>query len=246
MYRVAREVARGGGDWASVPQCVREAVLLALTQPNSTTLSTPRRIRTPPPAAADASHLRSAPTSHPPRALPCLTEGLIESNIRTFHDAEWVREQAVRSFAHFHNSVEDLQREMGGHLQALWGAALQLHPEVLGELRWRFNLRRSDPIPDGLPIEESVAERLMRQEVALDQLVSDVQQLRAHSVQFAAEFLADEELRAMCINPAYLHPPGKRRPATTSDAAAAPERGKSDRSSRRHRSGPLQPPPEDQ
>lgn len=316
VYQVARAVAHGHGEWAEVPRCVREGVLLALARPQSTTLqgsaarasspcetmpsysrnelhypcnkeayrSSPRHRRghrnmdderwssgprvstasgsSPAAVAAlwrtsqlasqavDAPPLSSSSsTSHAPIPVPpYLTEAMIERNIDSFQDAAWVREQAVRSYAQFHNTVETLTTSMGSHLHALWHTAIPLSPEHVQRIRRRLRLRAQDSIPDGVPLPSEAEKDVLLMEELLHRLAVDVQQLREDSVQFAAFFLTEEEKLAMGANPVYLRRPTS--PFSSPPTAAArreagrrsPQRGSPPRADPRQRRSPARPP----
>lgn len=264
---MARAVAHGHGEWAEVPRCVREGVLLALARPQLNNLSShdsetppigtahfpsfdtnatnnmyspptgnsfrrdhvdsrraiPHGSSQSPPfsysSAADAalrrvsqiaSHSEAGPplsssSSSPSTALPpYLTEAMIERNIDCFNDAAWVREQAVRSYAQFHNTIETLTTAMGSHLHALWHTATPLSPTHLHTIRRGLRLRMEDRIPDGIQLPKEAEQDVTIMERLLQKLAGDVQQLREDSVQFASFFLTEEEKLSMGINPAYL------------------------------------------
>eukprot|EP00796_Vickermania_ingenoplastis_P010763 gene10763-7491_t len=239
VYHVAQAVAHGDGDWARVPHRIREAVLRALAQPTAGDESAP-------PAAPRASYVAGA-------LPPYLTEPMIEGSIDTFSDAAWVRAEAVRSVAQFHNGVEALQSSMGGHLHALWHVAMQLRRERLEQLRRGLQLQHDDPIPDGVALPSDFAAELEHQEEALEAVVDALNRLRAASVRFTAHFLSDEEKAAMGANPAYLRPEalgekqGRRRTAPANAYGAPPPRSRSrSRSPQKPRHPPRDPwvPPE--
>lgn len=198
VYQVARAVANGDGDWAEVPRCVREAIVLSLGRPTSR----PEGLVD----AADSSESwlkKDRPLVDIP---PVLSEGVVQRSIQTFEDAAWMRDQAVRSYAQFHNNIETLYTAMRGQLRALWKTAMQLHPEILHSVRREYRLRETDEIPDGVPLAQSAVQHIIEQERVLDDLVTNLDAVRESSVRFAAYFLTDEEKMAMGANPAFLRP----------------------------------------
>ncbi|ESL10338.1 hypothetical protein TRSC58_01932 [Trypanosoma rangeli SC58] len=220
VVQVVRAVANGDGDWAEVPRCVREAILLALTGPQS---QTARGIGGAAEVAAAAATAAAAsvdggpakrryrnpwPESHegPRVATSSLTEEVIQRSVRTFEDAAWVRDQAVRSFAQFHNSIEETREAMRHHLRALWRTAAQLDPSLLRNIRQEFNLRPGDDVPDDVVIPATALQRLQEVEAMVDEVAEGVEALRWASVRFAANVLSDEEKQAMGLNPADLRP----------------------------------------
>ncbi|CBZ22996.1 conserved hypothetical protein [Leishmania mexicana MHOM/GT/2001/U1103] len=140
-------------------------------------------------------------------ATPLLTEEAVQSSIATFEDAAWVREEAVRSFAEFHNNVESLHATMRTQLRPVWRTAMQLRPDILADVRDEWRLRRRDIIPDGIPIPAAAVQHIARQETILSEVEDTLQALRNTSVRFAAHFLSDEEKISMGANPAYLRAP---------------------------------------
>lgn len=208
VMRVARTVANGEGDWAEVPSAVRDAILLALTQASTVPLrsldGSPLGVSTGAGAGAVANMSPHPSSSVAPSIL---TEGNVQSSIQTFEDAAWVRDEAVRSYAEFHNSVESLHAAMRTQLHPVWKTAMQLRPGVLADVRDRFRLSRMDVIPDGVPITPASAQHIAQQEMILDEVEDTLQMLRNTSVRFAAHFLSDEEKISMGANPAYLRAP---------------------------------------
>ncbi|KPA73652.1 hypothetical protein ABB37_09594 [Leptomonas pyrrhocoris] len=208
--RVARTVANGEGDWAEVPYAVRDAIVLALTQSSVAPL---RRLKESASGAGPGAVSSAAFTpSHPPQPSPSadlsvLTEGNVQSSIRSFEDAAWVRDEAVRSFAEFHNTVEALHAAMRTQLRPVWRTAMQLRPDILADVRDRLRLNRADLIPDGVAIPPATAQHIAQQERILDEVEDTLQQLRNTSVRLAAHFLSDEEKISMGANPAYLRAP---------------------------------------
>ncbi|CAC9436441.1 protein of unknown function - conserved [Leishmania donovani] len=140
-------------------------------------------------------------------ATPLLTEEAVQSSIETFEDAAWVREEAVRSYAEFHNNVESLHATMRTQLRPVWRTAMQLRPDILADVRDEWRLRRRDSIPDGIPIPAAAAQHIALQETILSEVEDTLQVLRNTSVRFAAHFLSDEEKISMGANPAYLRAP---------------------------------------
>ncbi|RNF10424.1 hypothetical protein TraAM80_01597 [Trypanosoma rangeli] len=218
VVQVVRAVANGDGDWADVPRCVREAILLALTGPQS---QTARGIGAATEAAAAAAaaasvdggaaerrHRNLWPESHEGTrvAAVSLTEEVIQRSVRTFEDAAWVRDQAVRSFAQFHNNIEETREAMRHHLRALWRTAAQLDPTLLRKIRQECNLRPGDDVPDGVVIPAAALRRLQEVEAMVDEVAEGVEALRWASVRFAANVLSDEEKQAMGLDPADLRP----------------------------------------
>lgn len=204
VYQVARSVARGDGEWAEVPRCVREAIVLSLAAPGGggDGQQPPGRR-----GIAGTSAPASAPTPPQRRPLPpVLSEAAVQRSVRSFNDGAWVRDQAVRSYAQFHNSVESLHTSMRGQLRALWRTAMQLNPRILDEVRREHGLGGGDAIPDGVPIRPDEVDSIVAQERVLDELAVDLQQLRDSSVRLAAHWLTDREIMAMGANPAYLRP----------------------------------------
>ncbi|KAH9577723.1 hypothetical protein LSM04_001032 [Trypanosoma melophagium] len=222
ILQVARSVANGDGDWGDVPRCVREAIVLALAGPDSYTA---QQIDT---AAAAAELLQQAqsqsqqnqqqeqqqrrywspwPTPREEnRLVPSLTDEIIQRSVCTFEDAVWLRDQAVRSFAQFHNTVESLREGMRHHLRALWRTAIQLDPSLMYTVQREYNLQPSDAIPDSVAIGGEVQQQLLRLQSMIEELNSSVDTLRDTSVRFAANMLSDDEKRAMGLNPANLRP----------------------------------------
>lgn len=215
VYQVARAVANGEGDWAEVPHCVREAIVISLSaskEPNGQQCS----------SGGPSSTWPKASTSPQPQALPpVLSEGAVQHSIQTFEDGAWMRDQAVRTYAQFHNSVETLQIAMKGQLRSIWRTALQLHPSVLGRVRRRLRADVTDDIPNGVEIAPRDLRRIRHQEMILEELVADLQTLRDNSVRFAAHWLTDEEKVAMGANPAYLRPEDVDRALLSRDRRAA-------------------------
>jgi hypothetical protein len=138
---------------------------------------------------------------------PILTEGNVQSGIRTFEDAAWVRDEAVRSYAEFHNNIEALHASMRTQLHPVWKTSMQLRPGLLADVRDHFRLSRTDEIPDGVPITPATAQHIAQQEMILDEVEDTLQMLRNTSVRFAAHFLSDEEKISLGANPAYLRAP---------------------------------------
>lgn len=188
VAQVVRAAANGDGDWADVPRCVREAMVLALAGPQS------QRCR----------GVWARDDGRP--AAPSLAEETIQSSVRTFEDAAWLRDQAVRSFAQFHNTVEAMREAMRHHLRALWRTAAQLDPRLLGDVRRELRLGPRDDIPDDTPVPGGALERLTGLEAIVDEIEEYVHALRGASVRFAANALSDDEKRAMGLDPADLRP----------------------------------------
>ncbi|TPP54563.1 hypothetical protein CGC21_18025 [Leishmania donovani] len=205
VSRVVRAVARGDGDWADVPPSLRNVIVMALTQSSGAPLRSVQG------GVGDASYADGAGRA-PGRvngasATPLLTEEAVQSSIETFEDAAWVREEAVRSYAEFHNNVESLHATMRTQLRPVWRTAMQLRPDILADVRDEWRLRRRDSIPDGIPIPAAAAQHIALQETILSEVEDTLQVLRNTSVRFAAHFLSDEEKISMGANPAYLRAP---------------------------------------
>ncbi|KPI87849.1 hypothetical protein ABL78_3076 [Leptomonas seymouri] len=210
VLRAARAVANGEGDWAEVAPAVRDAIVLAITQSSVAPLrsleGTLEGIG--PCASTTAAVMTSAPLGSWSSDAPgVLTEGNVQSSIQTFEDAAWVRDEAVRSYAEFHNSVESLHAAMRTQLYPVWKTALQLRPGILADVRDHLKLSRTSMIPDGVPIMPAAAQHIAQQERILDEVEDTLQMLRNTSVRFAAHFLSDEEKISMGANPAYLRAP---------------------------------------
>ncbi|CCW64221.1 unnamed protein product [Phytomonas sp. EM1] len=197
MYSVTRAVARGEGDWAEVPYNVREAIVHTLSHPDSVSDAHPM---------PDGPRLTHSSSSHKSQQLllPTLSERDVQCSIDTFEDGLWVRDQAVRCYARFHNSVEALYREARGQLRPLWRTAMQLRSDYLEGVRKQLGLLPSDSIPEGVPIPQHYAERTAHEEMILESMLQNLQQLRDASVRFAAHWLTDDEKIAMGTNPVYL------------------------------------------
>lgn len=205
VLRVTRTVANGEGDWAEVPPAIRDAIVMALTQSSPHPL---RRSEGSQPAVGAGALVQTAPSYVAASASPsALTEGNVQSSIQTFDDAAWVRDTAVRSYAEFHNNIESLHAAMRGQLHPVWKTAMQLRPDILADVRDQLQLRRTDAIPDGVPITAATAQHIAQQELILDEVEDTLQMLRNTSVRFAAHFLSDEEKISMGANPAYLRAP---------------------------------------
>ncbi|EPY20872.1 hypothetical protein AGDE_14434 [Angomonas deanei] len=129
---------------------------------------------------------------------------MVQRSVQSFEDAEWVRDQAARGFAQFHNNVEALHIALNTQLEALLKTAMQLNPDLLSSVRQQHHLRRTDTIPDGIVISDEQAEAIACQEEILADLATDLHQLRNTSVRFASHFLTDAEKRTMGANPAFL------------------------------------------
>ncbi|CAM36444.1 conserved hypothetical protein [Leishmania braziliensis MHOM/BR/75/M2904] len=138
---------------------------------------------------------------------PLLTEEVVQSSVDTFEDAAWVRDEAVRSYAEFHNNVESLHATMRTQLRPVWRTAMQLHPDILADVRDEWHLRRRDSIPDNIPISVAASQGIELQETILHDVEDALQVLRNTSVRFAAHFLSDKEKISMGANPAYLRAP---------------------------------------
>lgn len=186
FYNIATTIANGEGEWSQVPENVREAVLDTL--------------RNPPSGASRGSAVTVAPRRSP----TALTEAQVQRSVETFEDAEWVRMQSLRSYAHFHNNLESMYASMTDQCQPLWKTAMQLSPAVLNDVQASRRLSKADPIPDGVPIPDEQVGCILHQERILNDMVFYLEKLRASSVRFAAHFLTDEEKTAMGANPAYL------------------------------------------
>lgn len=231
-YKVAQDIADGTGEWGSLPLRLRESITVALIraldrdvelQPSSvvahaphtrvppqafTTRGTPlpgkvdpRKVPGPSPRSPHAGDVLS---SSPP--MPAyLTQPMIERYVETFEDARWMRAQSVRSFAQWHNTVESLETSMGSHINALLRASIPLNEEYMKFFRHQLQLKRTDRIPDGVTIEEQWMEEAIGSQMALlESMRATVHELRMKSVQFAAEFLTDEEKLLLGAHPAYL------------------------------------------
>ncbi|XQJ24134.1 hypothetical protein NXY56_000013 [Leishmania guyanensis] len=205
VFRVARAVARGDGDWADVPLAVRDAIVMVLAQPSSGALHSVQG------GIGDAScaDWRGQVVRYVNGAFtpPLLTEEVVQSSVDTFEDAAWVRDEAVRSYAEFHNNVESLHATMRTQLRPVWRTAMQLHPDILADVRDEWHLRRRDSIPDNIPISVAASQGIELQETILHDVEDALQVLRNTSVRFAAHFLSDKEKISMGANPAYLRAP---------------------------------------
>nr|CAJ2466134.1 unnamed protein product [Leishmania braziliensis] len=205
VFRVARAVARGDGDWADVPLAVRDAIVMVLAQPSSGALHGVQG------GIGDAScaDWRGQVVRYVNGAFtpPLLTEEVVQSSVDTFEDAAWVRDEAVRSYAEFHNNVESLHATMRTQLRPVWRTAMQLHPDILADVRDEWHLRRRDSIPDNIPISVAASQGIELQETILHDVEDALQVLRNTSVRFAAHFLSDKEKISMGANPAYLRAP---------------------------------------
>ncbi|ORC91239.1 uncharacterized protein TM35_000062440 [Trypanosoma theileri] len=215
ILQVARSVANGDGEWGDVPRCVREAIVLALAGPDS---HTAQQIDT---TAAAEELLQQQHHHHqqqkrycspwpPPREenrlAPSLTEEVIQRSVSSFEDAAWLRDQAVRSFAQFHNTVEGLREGMRHHLRALWRTAVQLDPALMYSVQRQYNLRPGDEIPESVHVSAETQQQLLHLQSMIEEVNNSVETLRAASVRFAANLLSDDEKRAMGLNPANLRP----------------------------------------
>ncbi|KAG5508631.1 hypothetical protein JIQ42_08418 [Leishmania sp. Namibia] len=205
VSRLVREVAHGDGGWADVPLPLRDAIATALAQSSGAPLL---RVLS---SVGDASYedVAGRVPRHGSAASvpPTLTEGTVQSSIDTFEDAAWVRDEAVRSYAEFHNNVESLHSSMRTQLRPVWKTAMQLHPDILADVRDECRLSRRDSIPEGIPIRPSAAQKIETQEEILSEVEDILQVLRNTSVRFAAHFLSDGEKISMGANPAYLRAP---------------------------------------
>ncbi|RNF13056.1 uncharacterized protein Tco025E_06363 [Trypanosoma conorhini] len=210
VAQVVRAVANGDGDWAEVPRCVREAVVLALAGRESQAAGGVG-------ATAEAAARRHCDRWPEPRegsraAVSSLSEEVVQRSVRTFEDAAWVRDQAVRSFAQFHNTVEETREGLRHHLRALWRTAAQLDPALLRDLRRERGLSPGDEVPENVVLPTAALRRLRQLEAMVDEVADGVEALRWASVRFAANLLSDDEKRAMGLDPADLRaedvPPG--------------------------------------
>ncbi|CCW71282.1 unnamed protein product [Phytomonas sp. Hart1] len=197
MNNIMRAIVKGEGDWSEVPRGVREAILHTLSHAKDA--ATAHSIRDGPRLSRSTSSQRSQQV-----VLPTLSEHDVQCSIDTFEDGLWVRDQAVRSYARFHNSVEVLYRAARGQLRSLWRTAMQLRPDYLEKVRMQLGLSLSDSIPEGVPIPQHYAVEVDHEEMILESMFQDLQQLREESVKFAANWLTDHEKIAMGANPAYL------------------------------------------
>ncbi|KAG5488086.1 hypothetical protein LSCM1_08150 [Leishmania martiniquensis] len=233
VSRLVRAVAHGDGDWANVPLPVRDAIVTVLTQPSASPLL--RALSSVGEASCDDATGRATRPANAPSARPMLTEVAVQSSIDTFEDAAWVRDEAVRSYAEFHNNVESLHSSMRTQLRPVWRTAMQLHPDLLADVRGECHLSRRDSIPDGIPIPLSAAHQIAMQEDILNEMEDTLQLLRNTSVRFAAHFLSDAEKISMGANPAYLRAPdidrevvaSRSRSTSTSTQRALPARAAS-------------------
>ncbi|GET85366.1 hypothetical protein, conserved [Leishmania tarentolae] len=203
--RVVRAVSHGDGDWADLPPSLRNAVLMTLTQSCRTPLHSVQSSAGDTRYAHETGQARGC--AHRASAPPPLTEEVVQSSIETFEEAAWVREEAARSYAEFHNNVESLYATMCTQLRSVWRTAMQLSPDILADVRDEWHLSRRDRIPDGIPLPASATQHLPLQEAILDEVVETLRVLRNTSVRFAAYFLTDEEKISMGVNPAYLRAP---------------------------------------
>lgn len=225
VARVARAVAQGDGGWADVPPSLRDAIVMALAQSSATPLRSAASASTSAvapscsPIAADGS--TSAVYFPTATAPPPLTEEAVQTSIETFEDAAWVRDEAVRSYAEFHNNLESLHAAMRTQLRPVWKTSMQLRPSILADVRDECKLNRRDNIPDGVPITPQTAQHITLQEEILEDLEDTLQALRNTSVRFAAHFLSDEEKISMGANPAYLRAPDIDREVSLGAAAGA-------------------------
>ncbi|KAG5512270.1 hypothetical protein JKF63_07792 [Porcisia hertigi] len=205
VSRLARAVARGDGDWASVPPALRDVIVIALRESSCVPVRSIRgRVSTAPygdETKRGSGHANAATAPAP------LTEEAVQSSIFTFDDAAWVRHEAVRSYAEFHNNIESMHVAMRTQLRPVWRTAMQLHPGILADIRDEYHLSRRGEIPDGIAISAAASQHIALQEAILGEVEDTLQALRNMSVRLAAHFLSDEEKVSMGANPAYLRAP---------------------------------------
>ncbi|KAG8339380.1 hypothetical protein ERJ75_000255000 [Trypanosoma vivax] len=194
LSMITRAAANSEGDWAKVPLCVREAIMVALA---SVTL---------PNGFCRQDSAESGDSSFTRVTAPRLTEEALQRSVQTFEDASFLRTEAVRCYAHFHNTVEGLREMMQSQLYALWRTALQLDPDHLNNIGARRGLGLRDFIPNDVTIEGDALKRLTRLESLLHEMNNGVEILRAASVRFAASVLSDDEKQSMGLDPMNLRP----------------------------------------
>ncbi|PBJ77539.1 hypothetical protein BCY84_06230 [Trypanosoma cruzi cruzi] len=210
VVQVVCAVANGDGDWADVPRCVREAIVLALAGPQSQ-MAPHFNAAASSSLGGEAANRRQCSSWPEPRQearvlASSLSEEMIQRGVQTFEDAAWVRDQAVRSFAQFHNSIEATREAVRHHLRSLWRTAIQLDPSLLRVIQQERRLGPRDEIPEDTIISGGTLRRMQQLEAMVDEIEGSVDALRWTSVRFAANFLSDEEKRAMGLDPANLRP----------------------------------------
>ncbi|EKF32353.1 hypothetical protein MOQ_003798 [Trypanosoma cruzi marinkellei] len=210
VMQVVCAVANGDGDWADVPRCVREAIVLALAGPQSQAAQHVNAAALPSLGGEAAKRRQCSPcpeTRQDGRVVASsLSEEMIQRGVQTFEDAAWVRDQAVRSFAQFHNSIEATREAMRHHLRSLWRTAIQLDPSLLRDIQQERRLGPRDEVPEDVTISGGTLRRMQQLEAMVDEIEGSVDALRWTSVRFAANFLSDDEKRAMGLDPANLRP----------------------------------------
>lgn len=243
-----RSVENGAGDWSSVPVCVREAIAELL---KSTSTSGAAKVRgsSNTTATSDSSILGGrygTPSSSKKRATSPRTRGThrpflpvggilplhhladdaLLMSVRTFDDAEELREHAVRNTALFHNNVEQLSKDARLCLAPELRAAIQLHPLALRELKARH--LGGDTPSAGAYVSHASSQRMKFEGLLLDDLLDALHNLRKASVRFTANFFTDAEKEMLGIDPAVL--PRDETASVSSRTARAVNRSRSDAS----------------
>ncbi|CUG91325.1 Hypothetical protein, putative [Bodo saltans] len=148
-----------------------------------------------------------------------LSDDALLMTVRSFEDAEALRQHAVRNSALFHNNIEQLFRDMRQCLVPELRAAVQLHPLALSELK-RQNAStagaRYGAVPDGAAdLPHHVKGRIEFEDRLLTDVVDCMHKLRAASVRFTANFFTDEEKVGLGIDPYVLPKEDERHAAAT-------------------------------